>query len=388
MISLTDHNFGLLITASILLNVFFLCRLRRAPRVSKPKPRSSVGDRALHTRDYFYVGGTYVPRGSSTIHHGQMYVEHLTPPRITRRIPVLFIHGNGMTGTNWLNTPDGRPGWSDYFLNEGYEVYIVDQPARGRSAWQSKVDGATSTFTTRTIESRFTATTQHDLWPQATLHTQWPGSGSKGDPIFDGFYRSIVPGLTSAVETSELMKAAGSELLDKIGPAVVVTHSQSGYLGWILGDARPNLVKAIVALEPNGPPFQNTIFMRNPARVFGLTDIPLTFSPPVSSPSDLRPFAIFEAENYTSLQQPFPPRRLVHLARIPVLLVTSEAGYHAVYDDCTVQFLREAGVNVTHIRLESIGIRGNGHMFFMELNSDQIAAEVVEPWIRNSLNTG
>lgn len=67
------------------------------------------------------------------------------------------------------------------------------------------------------MESRFTATTKHDLWPQATLHTQWPGSGSQGDPTFDAFYRSIVPGLTSTVEISELMKAAGSELLDKIG---------------------------------------------------------------------------------------------------------------------------------------------------------------------------
>jgi len=154
-----------------------------------------------------------------------------------------------------------------------------------------------------------------------------------------------------------------------------------------LGDARPNLVKAIVALEPRGPPFQNAIFERNSERVYGLTDIPLTFNPPVSSASDLRPFAVFEAKNYTSLQQSFPPRRLVHLAQIPVLVVTSESGYHAVYDDFTVQFFQEAGVDVTHIRLESIGIRGNGHMFFMELNSDQIAAQVVEPWIRNSLGT-
>lgn len=154
-----------------------------------------------------------------------------------------------------------------------------------------------------------------------------------------------------------------------------------------MGDARPNLVKAIVALEPKGPPFQNAIFERNPERAYGLTDIPLTFSPPVSSASDLRPFAVFEAENCTFLQQSFPPRRLVHLAQIPVLVVTSESGYHAVYDDFTVRFLQAAGVNVTHTRLESIGIRGNGHMFFMELNSDQIAAQVVEPWIRKSLGT-
>lgn len=28
----------------------------------------------------------------------------------------------GMTGTNFLNTPDGRLGWADYFLSKGYEV--------------------------------------------------------------------------------------------------------------------------------------------------------------------------------------------------------------------------------------------------------------------------
>ena len=182
-----------------------------------------------------------------------------------------------------------------------------------------------------------------------------------------------------------LLVVIRTDSLNSTQPAVLITHSQSGYLGWILGDARPNLVKAIVALEPNGPPFQNAIFMRNPARIFGLTDIPLTFSPPVSLASELQPFAVFEAENYTSFQQSFPPRRLVHLAQIPVLLVTSEAGYHAVYDNVTVRFLREAGVNVTHIRLEGVGIHGNGHMFFMELNSDQIATEVVEPWIRSSV---
>ncbi|KAG9317135.1 alpha beta-hydrolase [Chiua virens] len=386
-IPFTDLN--LLVAASFLLNLFLLYRLRRV-RVYGPDPHPSVGSnlKALHTREYFYVGGSYVPHSSSMIHHGQMYVERLTPARVTRPIPLLFMHGNGMTGTNWLNTPDGRPGWADYFLNEGYEVYIVDQPARGRSPWHSQVDGTNVTFPTGVIESRFTATKEHALWSQATLHTQWPGSGIQGDPTFDAFYRSMVPSLTSAVEASELTKVAGSELLDKIGPVILVTHSQSGYLGWILGDVRPDLVKAIVALEPNGPPFQNAIFTRDPERLFGLTDIPLNFDPPVSSVSELRPVLVHEGENCASLQQPFPPRQLVHLARIPVLVVTSESGYHAVYDDFTIQFLQDAGVDVKHVRLESVGIRGNGHMLFMELNSKQIVAEVVEPWIRQFLVTG
>lgn len=349
---------------------------------SGPIPRKTP-----HTRDYFYVGGSYVTGSEgSEIVHGQLYVEHLAPIETTRSIPVLFIHGNGMTASNFLNTPDGRPGWADHFLAQGYEVYLVDQPCRGRSPWHPGVDGRRSTMSVYTIESRCTATAKYKLWPQAALHTQWPGSGTKGDPVFDAFYKSIVPNLASSVEVSELVKAAGTQLLDRIGPVVLATHSQSGFLGWILGDARPHLVKAIVALEPSGPPFQQAIFASTPTRAYGITDIPLTFDPPVLSPSDLTPVTLERTPLYTNIQQAHPARRLAHLACVPVLVVTSESGYHAVYDHCTVQFMRDAAVDVTHVRLEALGIRGNGHMMFMERNSAEIA-EVVEKWISKVLPT-
>ena len=76
----------------------------------------------LHTRRYFYVGGSYIERDGSLIAHGQMYVEHLKPAKVTQDYPILFIHGLCMTGSNLLNTPDGRLGWADYFLAQGYEV--------------------------------------------------------------------------------------------------------------------------------------------------------------------------------------------------------------------------------------------------------------------------
>jgi pimeloyl-ACP methyl ester carboxylesterase len=76
----------------------------------------------LHRRAYFYVGQTYIAQGNSSIAAGQMYIEHLTPAEVTQPLPILFIHGLGMTGTNFLNTPDGRLGWADYFLGKGYEV--------------------------------------------------------------------------------------------------------------------------------------------------------------------------------------------------------------------------------------------------------------------------
>ncbi|PYS26040.1 MAG: hypothetical protein DMG11_21460, partial [Acidobacteria bacterium] len=85
-------------------------------------------------------------------------------------------------------------------------------------------------------------------------------------------------------------------LLDKIGPAILLTHSQSGAFGWPVADARPDLVKAILAVEPNGPPFFNSDNVpapewfrdaATPARPWGVTSVPLSYSPPAREPSDL-----------------------------------------------------------------------------------------------------
>ncbi|KAF9453619.1 alpha/beta-hydrolase [Macrolepiota fuliginosa MF-IS2] len=345
--------------------------------------RAGVPQTTLHHRNFFYVGAQYVKQGDSTIMEGAMYVERLTPQHVTQPFPLLIIHGRGMTGTNFLNTPDGRRGWGDFFLSKGYEIYLIDQPARARSPFQAGVDGPQSTFDTYSIESRFTATGRFKFWPQATLHTQWPGNGSMGDPVFDAFYASTVPSLISEEETSVKMKNAGSSLLDKIGPVVLMTHSQAGALGWVLGDSRPDLVKSIVALEPVGPPFVNAIRPPvGPARPFGIAEIPITYDPPVSSPGDIKRevIDIGDSSLYTCFQQAEPARKLVNLMNIPTLVVTSEAGYHTIYDSCTVNYLEQAGVGVDHMRLEDVGIHGNGHMMFMEKNNIEIA-ELVEQWI-------
>ena len=134
-----------------------------------------IAQRALATREFFYVGGVYAGSGDAEVMAGQMYVEVLRPPRVTKRYPLVFFHGAGQTATNWISTPDGRAGWADYFLSQGYVVYLVDQPARGRSAWRSSVNGALQTVSVGTVERRFTAPEKFDAWPQAIAHTQWPG---------------------------------------------------------------------------------------------------------------------------------------------------------------------------------------------------------------------
>jgi hypothetical protein len=93
--------------------------------------------------------------------------------------------------------------------------------------------------------------------------------------------------------------------------------------------------------------------------------------------------------NYTCMQQGAnPPHKLANLMKIPVLVVTSQASYHAVYDSCTVSYLRQAGVQVQHAHLPDFGLMGNGHMMFMEMNNIDIATRVLEPWLNQTLGSG
>jgi len=339
------------------------------------------------SRESFYVGGRYVGEPGKELMAGQMYVEKLVPSKVTQPLPLVLVHGAAQTATNWLDTPDGRKGWAAHFNDLGYMVYLVDQPARGRSAWHPQVNGPLRMFTAPQLERLFTASAQLGDWPQARLHTQWPGTGRRGDPVFDAFYATQVESLASDSETQTLMRQAGAALLDRIGPAVIVTHSQAGLLGWVLADSRPQLVKAIVAIEPSGPPFHNHAPGNPKARAWGITDIPVAYDPPASDPAQIETQrqAAPEADGLIACTlQREPARKLVNLTRMPVLVTTAEASYHAPYDHCTAAYLRQAGVPVDFIRLPERGIHGNGHMVMLEKNNLQIA-DFIDGWIRSRL---
>jgi pimeloyl-ACP methyl ester carboxylesterase len=347
---------------------------------------------------YFFVGGKYFDAQDGRSMSGQMYVEFQIPAKVAHRYPVVMFSGGGQSGLNYTGTPDGREGWVQYFLREGYAVYVLDQPSRARSPHQPEV-GPQSRNSVDRIQERFTAPERAMLWPQAKLHTQWPGSGVAGDSVFDQFYAQNYPSLTSFPRQQELNRDAGAALLDRIGPAILLTHSQSGTFGWLVADARPMLVKAIIAMEPSGPPVYDSAqkgapdwFEEGPlAKPYGLTAPPLTYAPSVKEPSELK-FVRQERPDAPDLvrcwAQAEPARTLVNLQHIPVLVVQAEASYHATYDHCTVAYLRQAGVStVRFIRLADVGIRGNGHMLMLEKNNLEIAA-IAEQWLRESVASG
>ena len=80
---------------------------------------------------------------------------------------------------------DGRPGWAYYLISQGYVVYMVDYPARGRSAYVPGWDGNIGIRTSDQLEQIWTNVAARGDFPLKANHTQWPGAGKVGDPIFD-----------------------------------------------------------------------------------------------------------------------------------------------------------------------------------------------------------
>ena len=348
---------------------------------------------------YFFVGGkidTAMP-GHPVV--GQMYVEVMLPADMRHPHPIVMVHGGYQTGTNFTGTPDGREGWAQHFVRRGYGVYVVDQVARGRSPHWDAVHGpvdSSAKTSLNLIENRFTAPAKYASWPQSGLHTQFPGGGQAPDPVFTRFFASQFPSLSDFPKQQELNRDALVALLDRIGPAILLTHSQSGAFGWPVADARPDLVKAIIAMEPNGPPVRVVIDgLEQPdwyrdddaEKPYGLTVAPLTYEPPVTADRPLR-FVRQAAPDAAGLvrcwAQAEPAAKLPRLMGIPIGIFVAEASYHAAYDHCTSAYLAQAGVDHDFIRLEARGIRGNGHMMMLETNSDAIAQLVAE-WVEEKL---
>ncbi len=342
----------------------------------------------------FFAGGRYVDSEDGRSMLGQMFVQYQIPRNRSCPYPLVMVHGGGQTAVNFLGTPDGRRGWADYFVANGFAVYIVDQPARGRSGY-FKGYGKAASRNTDSVAGRFSAPERINKWPQAALHTQWPGKGVPDDPAFDQFYASQVESMADIAALEGMMRESGSALLDRIGPAILLTHSQGGPFGWTIADARPNLVRGILAIEPNGAPVYEVKFTGAPhyfeddviTRPWGVTRGPLTFMPAAKDATEMK-FVRQERADGPGLMrcwlQAGPARQLPNLRGIPILIVTSEASYHAPYDHCTSQFLRQAGVAHDFVRLIDVGIRGNGHMMMLEKNNLEIA-RFLQEWVEKKI---
>jgi pimeloyl-ACP methyl ester carboxylesterase len=352
---------------------------------------AAAEDLVLARDGFFYVGGKPTVVDGREYISGQMYVEVRVPARKTRPYPIIMVHGGTMSGTNFTGTPDGREGWAQYFVRQGYAVYVVDQPGRGRSGYLAGVYGPSRNVLRSNSASRFVSQERSKLWPQAHLHSQWPGSGAPDDDASMQLASGQLPAIASFAKQQVLNRDALLALLEKIGPSILLVHSQAGAFGWPVADARPDLVKALLAIEPNGPPFHPVDFIGAPdwfkegpiALDYGITGVPLTYAPAIKDASELEIVRQDKAdapELVRCYAQQEPARQLPNLQKVAILMLTSEASYHAPYDHCTVRYLQQAGVKPSYIKLADIGIHGNSHVMMLEKNNQEIAA-VIAKWL-------
>src|SRR5579862_7532943 len=104
---------------------------------------TAAPDKPLVLKDQgsFFVGGesktlTTTPAGGE-VTVNQMYVQYQTPMSGDQHVPVVMVHGCCLSSKTWETTPDGRMGWSEYFVRKNRSVYLADQVSRARSGFDA-----------------------------------------------------------------------------------------------------------------------------------------------------------------------------------------------------------------------------------------------------------
>jgi pimeloyl-ACP methyl ester carboxylesterase len=347
----------------------------------------------------FYVGGKWQGEPGKEIMYGATFVEVLVPKKIQHPYPVVFVQGGG--GQNLvaaLQTPDGRQGWAVNFLNAGYTVYMIDSPGTGRSAYFPGLYPAlTPPHAAKQMEQEWTgglppSPQAQKVWPQWSKDTEWPSSspnkGKVGDPVFDYYAETELHYIAGYQE--KLFSQDIIQLLDLIGkPVIMLVNSGFAPSGWVAADARPKLVKAIIAPEPWAPPVENEeLGLTGQGRLWGLSNLPLHYYPPITNPEELYPVRQASAPGpglVPCMLQAEPAHKLINLKHIPVLNVSGEASYHRPYARCVADWLNQAGVKTTYVRLEDVGLLGNGHQMMSEKNSASIAKFFMQ-WLDKNIH--
>jgi pimeloyl-ACP methyl ester carboxylesterase len=329
------------------------------------------GEVIASRRGFFWVGvdeRIETPVGHTN--RGAMYVEWEAPETVTQPVPIILVHGGGGQGTDYLGTPDGRPGWWPQLVQDGWAVYAVDRPGHGRAPLHPDVLGPMGPpFSYEFASGLFAGGTTGPMAypPGIEAHTQWPGSPDPDD-VLDQFMAGTGPMLVDMREAHRLEQDRLAQLLDMIGPAVLLSHSAGGPAGWLAAEARPDKIAALVQIEVLGPPFLNNPDM-GVSLEYGPTDLPLEYDPPVSDPAEL---------------QDGMQRRLVNLSKFPILMMTSESSVFTQIDPHTYEYVKSCGCDIDYITLPEAGVRGNGHGMMLEKNNREALQPILD-WLEKRL---
>jgi pimeloyl-ACP methyl ester carboxylesterase len=285
----------------------------------------------------------------------QMFVHYRIPASNKHKVPIIMVHGSGLTGVTYETTPDGREGWATYFTRQGFDTYIVDFPGRGRAGFnvtplnQAKVQNNVALQPSMSRGGMEAAWVNHRVGP--VYLTPFPGvknasvsdNGTINMETFATFSAQGFPNAEATLtpDADTTIPAALAALLQKIGPAILMVHSQGGQFGDTTVGLRPDLIKMMIHVESNcrnGAPF-------TPAQIDGYKKVP----------SVLYVHGDNVVGNPASTGQP----RL---------------------DACTsaMNSINAAGGHATLVQLPDVGIKGNDHMMMQDRNNLEVADWIIK----------
>ena len=294
------------------------------------------------------------PQGQ-TFHGDHAYVFYQIPEK-ARKLPLVLWHGFGQFSKTWETTPDGREGYQNIFLRRGFGVYVLDQPRRGSAGRSTQ----SATITPVPDEQKWFNVFRIGIWPDYFPDVQFPR-----DPVsLEQYFRQMTPD-TGPIDIDVNSDAVAS-LFDKIGQGILVTHSHSGGMGWQTAIKNAN-IRAVIAYEP-GSNF-----------VFPEEEVP---APKPSSGGTLEGVGI-------------PLASFMKLTRIPIIIyygdyIPEKLSTNSGQDGWRVRLemarlwvatVNRHGGDVTVVHLPEIGIHGNTHFPFSDLNNLEIA-DLMSNWLK------
>jgi hypothetical protein len=296
------------------------------------------------TFDPFVNGGP-----GQTLHGDHVYTQFQVPLD-ARALPLVMWHGGGQMGKTWESTTDGREGYQSIFLRRGFVVHIIDQPRRGR-AGQSTV--GTTLVPTPGDQDLFVAW-RLGIWPDFYPNTKFP----PGAYALDQFFRQMT--VDTGPSDINVVTDGVKALFDRIGPAVLLTHSASGILGWVTAIKSSN-VRAIYAYEPTD-------------YVFPVTELPPALGSIAPNPVSVAdfmqltkiPIRIQYSDGIPATSSPYP--------RVQNWVNRLEMG------KLMRDTINRHGGDASVLHLPDIGIFGNTHFSFADVNNLQIA-DILSDWL-------